>query len=536
MEQESRGKFTFDYIIVGTGPAGAVLAKRLTDDKRSSALVLEAGDNNSRERPVRDSLFAPPFILTEGFLPQYFWQGEGIPQPNANKRTFHWTGGRTLGGGSSINNQQYVRPSQANMRQWERLLGPEWSPEKETRQFKRLENFNGQTNNPNARGFQGRLDIRQAPVKPTQMAEKLVKAMEQATGFPRILDYNDPQTPIGPFTRWQLYQMPDTQRESADTAFLSSDIMTEQGEGVNGRRLRVLFKSTALQILFNNRKEAIGVRYLKEGQCFTAYGRKKIIISAGINSPQLLMLSGIGPEDQLRKAGIPIVYQNPNVGRSLKTHTANTATLTTNPQDRPLPADDPYALYTAGAFLPDPTPGSDPHRRGVQLIGQTAGNNRLNLVFFLLEPKSSGSVRIQNDDPLKIVLADEGFFAHPADMKSLKNIYRIYIQNIANALSWIDPQYQLLTPGPEILNNDRRLENFIMDNVSPTHHIQGTLPMAPSEKTGVVDASGHVFGVSNLIVADDSIAPFASDGNTSAPAFFIGANIADQLLSRVEAD
>lgn len=153
-----------------------------------------------------------------------------------------------------------------------------------------------------------------------------------------------------------------------------------------------------------------------------------------------------------------------------------------------------------------------------------------------MEPKSQGAVRIQNGDPLKIVLADVGFLNNHADLETIKNIYKVYIKNIATELSKIDPKYQLVTPSLETINDDSKLESYIKGNLSPTHHIQGTLRMAPNGEKGVVNATGEVYGVKDLIVADDSIAPFVSDGNTSAPAFFIGANIANQLLRQDSAN
>lgn len=109
--KQKDGKIIFDYIVVGTGPAGSVVAKKLTDDKKTSVLVLEAGENNDRDTPISNSTFA--LELEEMYLPQYFWQGEGVPQEKVNERSFEWTTGRLLGGGTSINTQQYVRPTSA---------------------------------------------------------------------------------------------------------------------------------------------------------------------------------------------------------------------------------------------------------------------------------------------------------------------------------------------------------------------------------------------------------------------------------------
>lgn len=118
--KQKDGKIIFDYIVVGSGPAGSVLAKKLTDDKKTSVLVLEAGENNDRDTPISDSTFA--LELEELYLPQYFWQGEGVPQEKVNERSFEWTTGRLLGGGTSINTQQYVRPTSAVFQQWEKDL------------------------------------------------------------------------------------------------------------------------------------------------------------------------------------------------------------------------------------------------------------------------------------------------------------------------------------------------------------------------------------------------------------------------------
>ena len=518
-------KLTFDYIVVGAGPAGAVIAKTLSDDQKTSVLVLEAGGNYDQDKPIRDSTFAPE--LEEEFFPQYFWQGEGVPQKGLNGRTLEWTTGRLLGGGTSINGEQYVRPTSAVLKQWEKVAGPVWSPSRAVRRFKILEKYNGRTTNAAARGFHGRLDVRQAPVRPTAMARKLVSAIEQATGFREIADYNNPKTPLGPFTRWQLTQNPSGRRESSSTAFLSSDVITRSGRGVNGRKLRLISNSTVLRVLFSG-KRARGIEFLREGKCIKAYARKKVIISAGINSPQLLMLSGIGPANLLKRAGIPVVFNNPNVGKSLRNHTLNFAVFAANPNDRGLPPNDPSALYVGGAFLPDPS-GKNPRRRAVQLFGVSSVKGRLTLGIIYLRPKSRGTIKIQNKDPLKIVLADEALLKNRDDLEAVKSIYKVYVKNIAARLSAIDPSYRLISPTMETINNDAKLEAYIKENFAHNHHQQSFLRMAPLRKGGVVDGRGNVHGVRGLVVADASIIPFTVDGNTSAPAYLIGYTIARQI-------
>lgn len=516
----------FDYIVIGTGPAGSVLAKTLSDNRRNSVLLLEAGENNDADEPIRNSTFAP--LLQGLFFPNYFWQGQGVPQEELNNRVFPWTAGRLLGGASSVNRELYVRPTPSVIDKWEDLLGQTWSNHAVIDRFKELEKYNGETNNPQFRGFHGRLDVRQAPVQPTVMAEKFALAIKRATGFEEILDYNDPNTPIGPFTRNQYTQEPDGSRESASTAFLSPDVVDEEGFGVNGRKLRLLTKSTALHVTFRGKK-ADGVLFLKEGQCYKAHARKKVIVSAGFKSPALLMQSGIGPADELKTSGIPVVFDNPNVGQHMANHSIIPILFSTNPNDPPTPPDDPNAHLIAGAFLPDPT-GLNPELRQIQIEPFFSGNT-LVVGISPIQPNSRGTVKIQTDDPLKIELGDEEFLDDQTDLQLLKNTFKTYVVNIAAELSNIDPAYQLLSPTLAIINNDTQLENFIRQNLSLTFHEQSTLRMARSKVDGVVNARGEVFGVENLIVADNSIIPFTVDGNTSATAYLIGLTIARLLLS-----
>ncbi|TVY06715.1 GMC family oxidoreductase [Paenibacillus cremeus] len=147
-----------------------------------------------------------------------------------------------------------------------------------------------------------------------------------------------------------------------------------------------------------------------------------------------------------------------------------------------------------------------------------------------IKPKSRGSIKFQNNDPLKIVLANEGFLQDPDDLESVKNIFKVYIKGIAEQLAAIDPKYQLVTPSVSQIDDDEQLEEYIKQNFGHNHHQQSSLRMAPLNKGGVVDSKGRVHGVKNLIVADASIIPFTVDGNTGAPAFMIGLTIANQII------
>lgn len=512
-----------DYVVVGMGAAGAGVAKILSDDKNSSVIGIEAGGDFDDATPISDSTFAP--VLEDEYFPEFFYQLNQVLQTNAGDAEFNYTTGRLLGGGSSINGEQFVRGSEINYSQWEPLVGRKWSTQSIFSVFKDLENYDGISSAELARrGHSGLVQIRLAPKDPTTMATKFVAAIAQATGYPEIIDYNDPATPIGPFTRWQLFQKPDGRRESSSTAYLKPFVNTKLDDK-HKRRLKILDNTTVFKVLFDGNK-AIGVRVLKDGAFANVYARKKVILSAGVYSNCLLQVSGIGSKDVLKPLGIDVIFNNPSVGKNLVNQFITTAVFTANPNDPGVPENDPSALYVGGAFLPDPTPPVNQLLRGVQLIGISPKPGTFAIAIITIQPESRGFVTIQSKDPLKVPLVDDGAFSDLSDLDTFMNIYKVYIKDIAAKLKAIDSQYVLVDPTIDIINDDALLKDYILENINHTHHWTGTCRMAPLDQGGVVDAHGNVYGVKNLVIADDSIAPFIPDGNTAACAFMIGRKIA----------
>ncbi len=515
-----------DYVVVGLGAAGAGMAKFLSDDHHSSVIALETGKNQDHDAPITDSTQAPN--LEPDYYATYFYQQEQLPEA-FNGAQYHYTTGALWGGGSSINGEQYVQGTNENYKRWEKLLGKTWSVKKIRAAFKAFEKYNGHTDNRNSRGYHGHVAIRQAPRLATSMAMKFVQATSRATNFREILDYNNPKTPLGPFTRWQLYQKKNGRRESSSTAYLAR-IVDKHGKGLKKRKLTILSQASALRVLFDKHKKAIGVAFLQNGKIGKVFAKKKVILCAGVFSPKLLLHSGIGPKKLLKKLGVDVVYANNNVGRHLVNHPLISAMFTANPNDIGVPQNDPNALYVGGAFLPNPTPQSDRKKRDVQLIGTSSGAGNFVITALLLNPHSRGHIEIQSNQYLKSVLATDAVLNNTSDLNAFKNILKIYIQNIANQLAAMDSQYQLVFPTLDIINDDAALTNFIKENINVAHHWMSSNLMAPKGKGGVVDKYGHVYGVKDLVIADASIAPFPNDGNTSAPAFMIAKIIAEQLL------
>lgn len=516
-----------DYVIVGIGTAGGIVAKKLTDDQKTSVIGLHSGENLTNDPLIKFSEFAA-ITVAAGLVPQppLYEGGLTTPQVDAFNRLLEWIIALPLGGASSVNAGAYCRGTDELYAQWEAIAGPMWSVDRITALYKELEKYNGETPNPEFRGYHGPLNIYQVP-HPTQVSLTFTQGVIDATGLPFVLDYNDPLTPIGVSSQLQ-YTLKGSKgqlRVSSATAFLNAKVMTPNGLGVNGRKLQVHFASTALRTIWHGNK-AIGVEYLQNGKLRKAYARKGVIVCAGLRSSPFLMHSGVGPTSLLNSLSIPVIYDNPNVGQGLADQPGIRTVFTSNPLDTPLHP--PAGLFSQISWLPDPT--GAPNIRALRLAtvnpipGITLGLLDLN------QPQSRGSVTINSNDPLSPPVVNLGLFTNSADLTLMQQGFQVYMKNINLALQAIDPLYQLVYPDPSVIDDQCLLTDFLKKNISSNEHFQSHCRMAPLNQGGVVDSRGAVYGVRNLYVADDSVVPMVMDGSPMASAYLIGANIADILI------
>ncbi len=546
-----------DYIIVGVGTAGGLLAERLTADKKTSVIALHPGKNftdsfilkyaqnlvysvgqsflgfppsfdpaNYDLPPEIQQQFSNFIQLINASVQKLYVTGQTTPQTFADDRVLSWVIAQPAGGASSVNAGAWVRVTEQVLSQWQAIAGPDWSVSNLMQIYKDLEKYQGKTANKSARGYHGPIRVTQDP--PTSiLANKFAEAMVRATGISPVVDYNDPSTPLSVSPQMQSAHRGDNGffRVSSVNAFLNEHVMKPDGKGTNGRKLQVNFNSTALKVLWNG-KTAVGVQYMQDGKRKTAYANKGVIVCAGLGSSPFLLHSGVGPAGLLSSLGIPVIYDNPNVGQGLIDQTPVPIVFATNPADSN--AGSTTVFSALGNF---PTPSGSPSGRQIRFATIDAIPGITPVIVDLLQPQSRGSITISSRDPLVQPVIDFGLLSDPGgeDLSVLSDTFQTYVKDLAIQLQAIDQQYQLLLPPPEILDDLSLVEAYIQAIAGTDFHYQGHCRMAPLGSGGVVDSKGRVYGVSNLIVADNSIVPSPIDGSPMTSAYLIAANIARLL-------
>lgn len=525
-------KAQYDYIIVGAGTAGAVIARRLSDDFNISVLVLEAGENLSNNPEVLDPNIFDNFVdLT--FNPK-FSLTYPVFLPIGTFQSTTYSAGRMWGGSSAHNYLLNVRGTAGIYDAWAKLSGnEEWNFDHVSQTFLDIETYTGESEDPDQRGTDGPIFVTQtSPVGGNPFADSLARALKA----PLQQDYNvTPQGDVCTST-WQQYVTPgpDSERSFSITGYLPNGsmpdpILTFDGEGLDGRDLRVVSSAAVSRVIFKNNK-AVGVEYILSPdteEVLTAYATQKIILCAGaINSTAILQRSGIGDAGLLESLGIPVIFDNPNVGQHLANQYGPNTLMTGNNSQFL------QAMATGFPFFPN-----DGIRRLQFLFFPgtlVSGDN------FILDTKSRGFVSIVSANPLiypdvQFNMFSDSDSAKPWKVKGSDAYAAVSICKLIKKIAK-ESGGEVLQPPPEAFASDALLFDYCLGNpgMTITDHITGTCRMAKSPRGkngGVVDGFLNVFGVENLMVADLGVAPHQPDGNPCFPVYVIGNKAADFILS-----
>lgn len=523
---------TYDYIIVGGGPAGCVLAYRLSADPAVRVLLLEAGSARSS---LAMRLLAR---FTNWFDPQLRWPYETVPQAAMKGRCIYLPQGRTLGGGSAINAMTYVRGQASDYDGWQQLGNDGWGYDRVLAAFKRIEN--NETLHDDFHGQGGPLAVSEQ-VQPNPLTRVFVEA-GQAAGLPYRRDFNgSAQDGVG------TYQV--TQRRGR--RWSAADAFAYPARGRSNLTLLAHAYATRIRV---ERGRATGVEVRHRGQAHAFGAEREVIVSGGaINSPKLLLLSGIGPADELQRLGIPIVHDLPGVGRNLHDHlnvqviTGCNRPITYDNWDRPLPFLKfglQFLLFNTGiatsnicegaAFLRSGPAAATPdiQMHFMPLIWINYGRTRveghgMTLEAAFLRPESRGTVRLASSDPTTAPLIDPAYCREPGDLDALVAAIRH-----ARAIMHARPFHPFLTrelyPGPDV-RSDLEVADYVRGSAITTYHPVGTCKMGIDD-AAVVDPRLRVRGLEALRVIDSSIMPRIVSGSTQSPSMMIGEMGASMVL------
>ena len=529
---------TFDYVIIGGGAAGCVLASRLSEDPAVQVCLLEAGGPDSSvliHAPMGFAVSAPLHINNWGY--------ETVPQGGFKGRRGYQPRGKVMGGSTSINAMVYTRGNRADYDHWAALGNPGWSYEDVLPFFKRSEN-NQCFGADSYRGAGGPLQVSYLR-SPGPLNEVFLKASEQC-GLPRTPDYNGAQQwGVGPS---QVMQS-GGERCSAARAYITP---------IKDRsNLHIITHAHAQRIALEGRK-AVGVHYQREGQEVLVRARREVLLSAGaFGSPQLLMLSGIGPQAHLQEHGIAPVHALQGVGQNLQDHVTTVLIHRTTRQESSLGVSlrgmvqvirsifewrnkrtgwvTSNVAESQGFLKTDPQ-AALPDIQLAMCMGIVDDHNRkahlghgYTLHVTLCRPKSRGSVRLQSKRASDAPLIDPGFFSHPDDMATLiKGTQMGY--DILHAPAFDPYRGEMLYPVQR--NNPKQIESFLRDHSDTEYHPCSTCKMGPdSDPQAVVDAQLRVHGIQGLRVVDASIMPTLTTGNTTAPTIMIAEKAAHMIQS-----
>jgi choline dehydrogenase len=531
------GEESFDYVIVGAGSAGCVLADRLSADGGHSVLVLEYGGSD------RSPLIQMPSALSYPMnMERYSWRYFSTPEPALNGRRMYTPRGKVLGGSSSINGLVYIRGNARDFERWVELGAQGWGYADVLPYFRRAEHR--AEGGDRYRGDCGPLDTRYGTLANPLHAAWLEAAVQ--AGYPRSQDVNGAQQEG--FGRMDM-TVGHGRRASAANAYLRP--------AMRRSNVAVRTRSLVTRIVLDGRR-ATGVRYLRGGHEHVAHARREVIVAAGsINTPQLLKLSGIGPAGELAQLGIPVRHALEGVGENLQDHLEfyfQVASI------------EPITLYSAmhplrklliGArwmFLKNGL-GASNHFETCGFIRSRAGVRYPDIQFHFLpmavnydgsslarehgfqahvgpmRSKSRGWVRLASPDPREPPLIRFNYMTDAEDWAEMRACVRLTRELFAQP-AFTPYRGREIQPGSDV-TSDEQIDAFIRAKVETAYHPSCSCRMgARSDPMAVVDSETRVIGLDALRVVDASVMPQITNGNLNAPTIMLAEKAADHIAGR----
>jgi choline dehydrogenase-like flavoprotein len=525
---------SFDYIVVGAGSAGCVLASRLSEDPTVRVALLEAG---AADKSVL--IHCPLGMAVLAQTGQANWKFDTVPQPGLNGRRGYQPRGKVLGGSSSLNAMIYIRGQRADYDHWAAEGNAGWSFDEVLPYFKRAEN--------NARGADafhatgGPLHVMDL-TSPNPLGARFVEAGRQA-GFAVNTDFNAAsQEGVG------LYQVThkNGERHSAAKAYLTPHLARPN--------LRVITQAHTSRILIENQR-AVGVEFFRDGHRQQLRASREVLLSAGaLQSPQLLLLSGIGPKAHLESHGIPVLHALPGVGQNLHDH-MDVVQMLDAPQLKDAIGISPGGAFKAlqgmaewrrqrsgmltsnvaeaGGFIRSAASEATPDLQLHFVVAKIVNHARtlvlghgISCHMCVLRPLSRGSVQLASKDPFAPPLIDPNFLGEGDDLQRLLKGFKLMRELLH--------QPALASPGAResarsaAAQSDADIAQFIRNYGDTIYHPVGTCRMGQGEGD-VVDAQLKVHGIAGLRVVDASIMPRIISGNTNAPTIMIAEKAADLI-------
>ena len=528
---------TFDYVIVGAGSAGCVLADRLTESGEHSVLLLEYGGS---DRSVYIQM--PAALSIPMNMPRYNWFFYSEPEPNLGGRRLHTPRGKVLGGSSSINGLVYVRGNPLDFERWAAEGASGWAYRDVLPYFKRTERR--EKGGDAYRGGEGQVDTRHGPLD-NPLNQVWLEAGRQA-GYPFTQDMNGFQQEG--FGRMDM-TVGAGRRSSAANAYLRP--------AMRRRNLAVRTHSLALRILFEGRR-AVGVTYRRGNEEQVARARREVIVSAGsIQSPKLLKLSGVGPAQELARHGIGVVHDLPGVGENLQDHLefyfqmACTQPVTLYSQTTPFRK----ALIGMRWLLTKDGLGASNHFETGGFIRSRAGVRYPNIQYHFLpmavsydgsslaqehgfqahvgpmRSQSKGWVRLASADPNEKPKVFFDYLSQPQDWEEMRACVRLTREIFAQP-AFAPYRGREIQPGPAV-ENDTQIDDFIRSHVESAYHPSCSCRMGSADNPqAVVDPETRVMGLAGLRVVDSSIMPSITTGNLNAPTLMLAEKAADHIRGR----